>query len=141
VDVDVPLSRDGILSRWRSVIRGFGDVAGDAPTGALMTFIALWTGALWGRPTWGTYWARMRMTELILLFLYLGVIACATRSTTRGAPIAPALCCRSEQSTPIIYYWSDGGTHCTRARRCALKNEDGDGCSSECHHVVRGVVL
>src|SRR3954452_1907401 len=27
-----------------------------APTGALYTFIALWTGAFWGRPTWGTYW-------------------------------------------------------------------------------------
>ena len=42
-----------------------------------MTFIALWTGAFWGRPTWGTYWAwDARMTsELILLFLYLGVIA------------------------------------------------------------------
>ena len=48
-----------------------------APTGAVMTFIALWTGALWGRPTWGTYWAwDARMTsELILLFLYFGVIA------------------------------------------------------------------
>ena len=48
-----------------------------APTGALMTFIALWTGALWGRPTWGTYWAwDARMTsELILLFLYFGIIA------------------------------------------------------------------
>src|SRR5437879_7393537 len=28
-----------------------------APTGALMTLIALWTGAFWGRPAWGTYWA------------------------------------------------------------------------------------
>src|SRR5437879_10506985 len=48
-----------------------------APTGALMTLIALWTGSLWGRPTWGTYWAwDARMTsELILLLLYLGVIA------------------------------------------------------------------
>jgi len=48
-----------------------------APTGAWMTFIALWTGSLWGRPTWGTYWAwDARMTsELILLFLYFGVIA------------------------------------------------------------------
>ena len=29
-----------------------------APTGALMTFLALWTGALWGRPTWGPWWVR-----------------------------------------------------------------------------------
>src|SRR6185503_7419598 len=44
-----------------------------APTGALMTLIALTSGAFWGRPTWGTYWAwDARMTsELILLFLYL----------------------------------------------------------------------
>ncbi|MEO8848196.1 MAG: heme ABC transporter permease CcmC [Casimicrobiaceae bacterium] len=48
-----------------------------APTGAGMAFVALWTGAFWGRPTWGTYWAwDARMTStLILLFLYLGVIA------------------------------------------------------------------
>ena len=48
-----------------------------APTGALFTFIALWTGALWGKPTWGTYWVwDARLTsELILLFLYLGFMA------------------------------------------------------------------
>src|SRR5204862_116295 len=48
-----------------------------APTGALFTVIALWTGSLWGRPTWGTYWVwDARLTsELILLFLYLGFIA------------------------------------------------------------------
>ncbi|HRK57746.1 MAG TPA: cytochrome c biogenesis protein CcsA, partial [Burkholderiaceae bacterium] len=48
-----------------------------APTGALMAALALWTGALWGRPTWGTYWvwdARMTST-LFLLFLYLGFLA------------------------------------------------------------------
>ena len=63
-----------------------------APTGALFTFIALWTGALWGKPTWGTYWAwDARMTsELILLFLYLGVIA--LRGATR---IVHARCSRS----------------------------------------------
>ena len=36
-----------------------------APTGALMAFLALWTGALWGRPMWGTYWvwdARLTST-------------------------------------------------------------------------------
>jgi heme exporter protein C len=48
-----------------------------APTGALMAAISLWTGAIWGRPTWGTYWvwdARLTST-LILLFLYLGYMA------------------------------------------------------------------
>src|SRR5436190_14804638 len=48
-----------------------------APTGALFTFIALWTGSLWGRPTWGTYWVwDARLTsELVLLFLYLRFMA------------------------------------------------------------------
>ena len=48
-----------------------------APTGAMFTFLALWTGALWGKPTWGTWWVwDARLTsELILLFLYLGYIA------------------------------------------------------------------
>src|SRR6185503_2313078 len=47
-----------------------------APTGALFTFIALWTGSLWGKPTWGTWWVwDARLTsELILLFLYFGFL-------------------------------------------------------------------
>lgn len=47
-----------------------------APYGALMTAIALITGAIWGRPTWGTYWVwDARLTsELILFFLYLAYI-------------------------------------------------------------------
>jgi len=47
-----------------------------APIGASFTFLALVTGSLWGKPMWGTYWAwDARLTsELILLFLYLGVI-------------------------------------------------------------------
>ncbi len=48
-----------------------------APIGAAMTFIALFTGAVWGKPTWGTWWVwDARITSmLILLFLYLGVVA------------------------------------------------------------------
>jgi heme exporter protein C len=48
-----------------------------APTGALFTFLALWTGAFWGRPAWGAWWVwDARLTsELVLLFLYLGHIA------------------------------------------------------------------
>ena len=48
-----------------------------APIGASFTFLALFTGALWGKPMWGTYWiwdARLT-SELILLFLYFGIIA------------------------------------------------------------------
>lgn len=48
-----------------------------APVGASFTLIALVTGALWGKPMWGTWWVwDARLTsELILLFLYLGVIS------------------------------------------------------------------
>ncbi len=48
-----------------------------APTGCLMAFLALWTGSLWGRPTWGAYWVwDARLTSaLILFFFYLGYIA------------------------------------------------------------------
>jgi heme exporter protein C len=48
-----------------------------APTGAVLTFVALWTGAVWGKPMWGTWWvwdARLTST-LILLFLYMGTLA------------------------------------------------------------------
>jgi heme exporter protein C len=48
-----------------------------APIGATFTFIALITGSAWGKPMWGTWWiwdARLT-SELILLFLYLGVMA------------------------------------------------------------------
>ncbi len=52
-------------------------VAAMAPVGAVLTFIALVTGSAWGKPMWGTWWiwdARLT-SELVLLFLYLGVIA------------------------------------------------------------------
>jgi heme exporter protein C len=79
-----------------------------APTGALFTFIALWTGSLWGRPTWGTYWAwDARLTsELILLFLYLGFMALqASIDEPRRADRAGALLAIvGVVNVPIIYY-------------------------------------
>jgi heme exporter protein C len=79
-----------------------------APTGALFTFIALWTGAFWGRPTWGAYWAwdaRM-ISELILLFLYLGFIALhASIDDPRRADRASALLAIvGSVNVPIIYF-------------------------------------
>jgi heme exporter protein C len=79
-----------------------------APTGALFTFIALWTGSLWGKPTWGTYWVwDARLTsELLLLFLYLGFIALkASIDDPRRADRAGALLAIvGAVNVPIIYY-------------------------------------
>jgi heme exporter protein C len=79
-----------------------------APTGALMTLIALTSGAFWGRPTWGTYWAwDARMTsELILLFLYLGVIALrnAIDDPRRADRACGVLALTGVVNIPIIYF-------------------------------------
>ncbi|HUL64565.1 MAG TPA: heme ABC transporter permease CcmC [Burkholderiaceae bacterium] len=79
-----------------------------APTGALMSFIALWTGALWGRPAWGAYWvwdARLTST-LILLFLYCGFIAlhAAIDDTRRADKAAAVLALVGVVNVPIIYF-------------------------------------
>ncbi len=79
-----------------------------APTGAMFSFVALWTGAFWGRPTWGAYWvwdARLTST-LILLFLYLGFIALrAAIDDPRRADRASALLALvGVVNVPIIYF-------------------------------------
>lgn len=79
-----------------------------APTGAMMAFLALWSGAFWGRPTWGAYWVwDARLTsELILFFLYLGFLALTNAITDRrradmaGAVIALV----GVVNVPIIYF-------------------------------------
>jgi heme exporter protein C len=79
-----------------------------APTGAMFTFLALWTGAFWGKPTWGTWWVwDARLTsELILLFLYLGFMALveaiddARRADQAGALLAIV----GAVNVPIIYF-------------------------------------
>ena len=79
-----------------------------APTGAMFTFVALWTGAFWGRPTWGTYWAwDARMTsELVLLFLYFGFMALANafEDPRRGDRAAALLALIGLVNLPIIYF-------------------------------------
>jgi heme exporter protein C len=79
-----------------------------APTGALFTFVALWTGALWGRPTWGAYWVwDARLTsELILLFLYLGFMAlqAAIDDPRRADRAGAVLAIVGVVNVPIIYY-------------------------------------
>ena len=79
-----------------------------APTGAMFTFLALWTGALWGKPMWGTYWVwDARLTsELILLFLYIGFMALnsAIDDPRRAARASGLLALVGVVNLPIIYF-------------------------------------
>jgi heme exporter protein C len=79
-----------------------------ASIGAMFTFIALVTGSLWGKPIWGTWWQwEARLTsELVLLFLYFGVMALyssfSERKTAERA--AAILCIVGVINIPIIHY-------------------------------------
>ena len=79
-----------------------------APTGALMTFLALVTGALWGKPTWGAWWVwDARLTsELVLLFLYIGFMSlhAAIDDTRRADRAAGLLALVGVVNVPIIYF-------------------------------------
>ena len=79
-----------------------------APTGAMFAFLALWTGALWGKPTWGAWWVwDARLTsELILLFLYIGFMALqASIDEPRRADKAGALLALvGVINVPVIYF-------------------------------------
>ena len=79
-----------------------------APIGASFTFLALVTGSLWGKPMWGTYWVwDARLTsELILLFLYLGVIGLhnAIEDKRVAARAVAILTLVGVVNIPIIHY-------------------------------------
>ncbi|WP_432453595.1 MULTISPECIES: heme ABC transporter permease [unclassified Agarivorans] len=83
-------------------------VAAVAPVGAVLTFVALFTGAAWGKPMWGAWWVwDARLTsELILLFLYLGVIALynAFSDKVMAGRAAGILSLVGVINLPIIHY-------------------------------------
>ncbi|MDO8860881.1 heme ABC transporter permease [Haliea sp. E1-2-M8] len=78
-----------------------------APIGAALTFVALVTGSIWGKPTWGTWWVwDARITSmLILFFLYLGVIALyeAYENKELAAKACAVLSLVGTVNIPIIY--------------------------------------
>jgi heme exporter protein C len=92
---------------WRIKI-GHAVAAATAPIGASFTILALFTGSMWGRPMWGTYWAwDPRLTsELILLFLYFGVMSLRTafEDRPRGDRAAALLSIVGVVNIPIIHY-------------------------------------
>lgn len=79
-----------------------------APIGASFTFLALLTGAVWGKPTWGTWWVwDARLTSmLILLFLYFGVMAlqAAIEDFATAAKASAVLALVGMVNIPIIKY-------------------------------------
>ena len=79
-----------------------------APIGASFTFLALITGAIWGKPMWGAWWVwDARLTaELILLFLYLGVMALysAIEDKRTAARAVAILAIVGVVNIPIIHY-------------------------------------
>lgn len=95
---------------WRHPL---ADVANKsaAPLGAVFTALALYTGALWGRPTWGTFWewdGRMTST-LVLLLIYLGIIALwrAFDDQLRAGRIAAIFTLVGAVNIPIIKFSVD----------------------------------
>lgn len=103
-----------VMAFWSAIGLGLGTrlsfymTQALAPTGAMFCFVALWSGALWGRPTWGAYWvwdARLS-SQLLLLFLYFGFIALTRaiddprRADKAGAIIALV----GVVNVPVIYF-------------------------------------
>jgi heme exporter protein C len=98
----------GVISLvWRMKMAEVVLIA-SAPVGAAFTFLALVTGSLWGKPMWGTWWVwDGRLTsELILLFLYLGVIALhnAIEDRQTAAKAVAILAIVGVVNVPIIHY-------------------------------------
>jgi len=95
---------------WRHPL---ADVAAKcaAPIGAAFTFLALFTGCLWGRPMWGTYWVwDARLTSVLVLFLmYLGIIALwrTVEDPSRAARAAAILTLVGAINLPIIKFSVD----------------------------------
>ena len=79
-----------------------------APIGGLFTLIALVTGMVWGKPTWGTYWVwDARLTsELILLFLYIGIVILYSAFTDKrqAVKVTSILAIIGLINIPIIHF-------------------------------------
>ncbi|MCE2518430.1 MAG: heme ABC transporter permease [Alphaproteobacteria bacterium] len=95
---------------WKHQLAGIAALAA-APVGACFTAIALITGSLWGKPTWGTWWVwDARLTSvLVLFFLYLGYLALAGAfdDRSRGLRAASLLALVGIINLPIIKFSVD----------------------------------
>ncbi len=92
---------------WRVEVAQYA-LMSSAPIGAAFTLMALVTGAIWGQPMWGTWWVwDARLTsELILLFIYLGIYALyeAIEDKRQAAKAASLMTLVGLVNIPIIHY-------------------------------------
>jgi heme exporter protein C len=92
---------------WRIKL-GHAAAAASAPIGASFTFLALATGSIWGKPMWGTWWVwDARLTsELLLLFLFAGIIALRSSidDRDRADRASAVLAIVGVVNLPVIHY-------------------------------------
>lgn len=98
----------GIGLIWRMKL-AHAVAASAAPIGASFTFLALVTGSIWGRPMWGTWWEwgdPRLMSELILLFLYIGYMALrnAIDDTAKADKASAVLALVGVVNVPVIHF-------------------------------------
>ncbi|HNP36509.1 MAG TPA: heme ABC transporter permease [Woeseiaceae bacterium] len=98
----------GIGLIWRMKL-AHAVAASAAPIGASFTFLALATGSIWGRPMWGTWWEwgdPRLMSELILLFLYIGYMALrgAIDDTAKADKASAVLALVGAVNIPVIHF-------------------------------------
>ncbi len=95
---------------WRHPL-AFASAKAMAPIGAAFTFLALFTGALWGKPMWGAYWVwDARLTSvLVLFFIYLGYIALweVIEDFSRAAKATSILALAGAVNLPVIRFSVD----------------------------------
>ncbi|STO55600.1 heme exporter protein CcmC [Canicola haemoglobinophilus] len=104
----VSMAIAGIIGLVWQIRQAYLSILAMAPIGVVFTFLALVTGAIWGKPTWGTWWVwDARLTSsLILFFLYLGVIALysAFQDRLTGMKAAAILSIVGVVNIPVIHF-------------------------------------
>ncbi|MCW9709503.1 heme ABC transporter permease [Avibacterium avium] len=108
MSIYVSMAIAGVIGLVWQIRQAHLSIIAMAPIGTVFTFIALATGAIWGKPMWGTWWVwDARLTaSLILFFLYLGVIALysAFQDRTTGMKAAAILSIVGVINIPIIHF-------------------------------------
>ncbi|MCW9698843.1 heme ABC transporter permease [Avibacterium sp. 20-129] len=108
MSIYVSMAIAGIIGLVWQIRQAHLSIIAMAPIGMVFTFIALVTGAIWGKPMWGTWWVwDARLTaSLILFFLYLGVIALysAFQDRTTGMKAAAILSIVGVINIPVIHF-------------------------------------